>query len=453
METKAKMKSPFTSLSVDLYELTMAQVYLNNSLTGRAIFEIYLRELPPERGYVVYAGLEPAISFVKNFGFSGEDIEYLESLKTFDLKFLDYLSEVKFEGKIYSLREGTIATHTIPLFAVEAPLPVAQMLESALLNIITFETLIATKASRIRYVAGKRLLVDFGLRRVHGLEAGYHVARASFIGGFDGTSNLFAGRELSIPVYGTMAHSYILAFGNEAEAFRKYAEEYENVVFLVDTYDTKKGIERAIAVAKEMQKMGKTLKGIRIDSGDLIRDSKMARKMLDLEGLKEVKIMLSGSLDEYLLQEIIRKRTPVDAFGIGTRLGVSADHPYLDTAYKLVEYEREGVIKTSRGKETIPCLKAVRRFREKDFYYLIGKRGEKMEGEEMLEEVFNSETGETKLLSLREARENFEREFQSLPDACKRIRKPRKIGVKLTEFLKKEIERIKKEVRDGRNKD
>ncbi len=292
------MREFLSSLSTDLYELTMAQVYVREGLLQKAVFEVYLRELPKNRGYVVYAGLGPVIEFIENFGFSEEEISYLESLKIFKPSFLDYLLKIKFEGKIYSLKEGTIATHTIPLFAVEAPLPVAQILESSLLNILTFETLIATKASRIRSVAPSKLLVDFGLRRVHGLEAGWHVARASFIGGFDGTSNLFAGKELSIPVYGTMAHSYILAFGDEKEAFKKYAEEYENIVFLVDTFDVKKGIENAIDVAREIKKYGKSLKGIRIDSGELLSETKLARRILDRSGFKDVKIMVSGSLDE-----------------------------------------------------------------------------------------------------------------------------------------------------------
>jgi len=447
------MNKFFSSLSVDLYELTMAQVYVKEGLTGKAVFEIYIRELPRDRGYVVYAGLSPAIEFIKKFCFKKDEIAYLESLKIFKPYFLDYLSNLKFEGKIYSLKEGTIATHTVPLFAVEAPLPLAQILESSILNIITFETLIATKASRIRGVAPDKLLVDFGLRRVHGIEAGYHVARASFIGGFDGTSNLFAGKELGIPVYGTMAHSYILAFGNEVEAFKKYAEEYENIVFLVDTYDIKKGIENAIRVAEEIKKSGKSLKGIRIDSGDLLKETKIARRLLDKNGLKNVKIMASGSLDEYSIQKLLKNKAPVDAFGIGTKLGTSADIPYLDTAYKLVEFNGKGVLKTSERKETLPYLKTVKRVIDKEkIYYVLGKRGEELQGEEMLKEVYNSEKGEIEVLTVQEARKNFEREFEILPQVYKKIKKPEKIGVKLTSLLKDEIKKIKMEIKHGRNK-
>jgi nicotinate phosphoribosyltransferase len=441
------MNRSFSSLSVDLYELTMAQVYVKEGLTGNAVFEVYIRDLPEDRGYAVYAGLAPAIEFVKNLRFKQDEIAYLESLKIFKPYFLDYLSNLKFEGKIYSLKEGTIATHTIPILAIEAPLPVAQILESSVLNLITFETLIATKASRIRSIAPDKLLVDFGLRRVHGIEAGYHVARASFIGGFDGTSNLFAGKELGIPVYGTMAHSYILAFGDEVQAFKKYAEEYENIVLLVDTFDTKKGIENAVKVAKEIEKTGKFLRAIRIDSGNLLKETKMARSILDRSGLKDVKIMLSGSLDEYSIQMLLKNGAPADAFGIGTKLGTSADIPYLDTAYKLVEFMGKGVLKTSEKKETIPYLKTLRRFNKKGkIYYLIGKRGEELEGEEMLKEVYNSEKGEIGVSSVEESKKNFEKEFEALPEIYKKIRKPEKIGVRLTPLLKDEIKRIKREI-------
>jgi nicotinate phosphoribosyltransferase len=443
----------WSSLAVDLYELTMAQVYVKEGLTGNAVFEIYIRELPKNRGYAVYAGLAPAIEFVKNLRFKQDEIAYLESLKIFKPYFLDFLSNLKFEGKIYSLKEGTIVTHTIPLFAVEAPLPIAQILESSLLNIITFETLIATKASRIRGVSPGKLLVDFGLRRVHGIEAGYHVARASFIGGFDGTSNLLAGKELGIPVYGTMAHSYILAFKNEVEAFKKYAEEYENIVLLVDTFDIKRGIENAIEVAEEIKNAGKSLRGIRIDSGNLLKEAQRARKILDRSGLKDVKIMLSGGLDEYSIQKLLKKKAPADAFGIGTKLGTSADIPYLDTAYKLVEFMGKGVLKTSEKKETIPYLKTVRRFAEKGrIHYLIGKRGEELEGEEMLKEVYNSEKGEIEIPSVYDAKKNFEEEFEALPRIYKKIEKPAKIGVRLTSLLRGEIRRIKREIENGRNK-
>jgi len=446
------MKGFSFSLSVDLYELTMAQIYVKEGLTGKSVFEIYIRELPKHRGYAIYAGLAPAIEFVKNFSFKKDEIEYLESLKIFKPYFLDYLSSLKFEGKIYSLKEGTVVTHTIPLLAVEAPLPIAQILESSLLNLITFETLVATKASRIRSVSPNKLLVDFGLRRVHGIEAGYHAARASFIGGFDGTSNLFAGKELGIPVYGTMAHSYILAFGDEVEAFKKYAEEYENIVLLVDTFDIKKGIENAIKVAGEIKKTGKSLKGIRIDSGDLLKEAKRARRLLDKNGLKDVKIMLSGALDEYSIHRLLKSGTPADAFGIGTKLGTSADIPYLDTAYKLVEFMEKGVLKTSEKKETLPYLKTLRRFTEKGkIYYLIGKRGEDLEGEEMLKEVYNSEKGDIEIPSVHEAKKHFEKEFEALPEIYKKIEKPEKIGVRLTPLLKEEIKRIKRKIKNGGN--
>lgn len=448
------MERFFSSLSTDLYELTMAQVYLKEGLIGKAVFEVYIRDLPKHRGYVVYAGLGSVIEFLKNFCFTQDEIAYLESLKIFKPKFLDYLSKLKFEGKVYSLKEGTIATHTVPLLAIEAELPLAQILESSILNIMTFETVIATKASRIRSVAKENLLVDFALRRVHGIEAGYHVAKASFIGGFDGTSNLFAGKLLSIPVYGTMAHSYILAFRNEKEAFRKYAEEYENIVFLVDTYDLKSGIENAVDVARELKKIGKTLKGIRIDSGDLLNGTKLVRRILDKNGLKDVKIMVSGSLDEYSINTLLRKGAPVDAFGIGTKLGTSADIPYLDTAYKLVEFMGKGVLKTSEKKETLPYLKSLRRFIDKGrVYYLIGKSGEELPGEEMLKEVYNSERGEMDDLTMESARRNFEREFEILPKMYKRIKNPQRIGVRITPLLRSEIKRIKEEIRYGGNKD
>lgn len=425
----------------DLYELTMAQIYFKKELCEEAVFEVHVRTLPPKRGYILYAGLEPALQFLKNAKFDDEDLDYLDSLKIFEKQFLDYLRDLKFEGKVYSIPEGTVATHKMPLFSIKASLPTAQVFESALLNIITFETLIATKASRLRGVAKDKLLVDFSLRRVHGLEAGFHVARASYIGGFDGTSNVYAGEKLRIPIYGTMAHSYVLAFGDEKEAFEKYYEKYgENSVFLIDTFDIQKGLDNAIEVAQRMEREGRKLKGIRIDSGNLVIESKKVRRKLNESGMEYVKIMLSGSLDEYQIECLLQKKAPVDAFGVGTKLGVSSDVPYLDTAYKLVEYRGKGMMKTSAEKETLPFLKSVRRKVGKErWLYEIGMRGEFEE--EMLREIDLTQSSD----DIKEIKKRAEKELGDLPERYRDIHNPEVLEIMISATLEREKEWIRRE--------
>ncbi len=352
----------FTGTYTDEYELTMAQVYfLEGYGEERAIFDYFFRNLPFDGGYAVYAGLEDLLQILETLSFQDEDIEYLRE-EGYDAEFLSYLEGFRFRGSVYSSLEGDVVFPTRPVLSVEAGLIEAQVIETLLLNILNFETLIATKASRMRLVAGDRKLVDFGLRRAHG-PAGYYASRAAIVGGFDSTSNVRAGRDFGMPISGTMAHSFVQRYDEELTAFRDFAESQpENCVLLVDTYDTlNRGLPNAIKVAKEMAERGQRLLGIRLDSGDLAYLAKQARKMLDEAGLDYVKIAASNQLDEHVIESLVKQGAPIDLFGVGTRLVTGPPDAALDGVYKLAFANGRPRIKLSETTEKIslPHLKQV----------------------------------------------------------------------------------------------
>lgn len=351
------------ALLTDLYELTMAASYHRREMNEPATFDLFVRELPPRRNFLVACGLEQALKYLETMRFDDESLAYLDSLKLFDDSFLDYLRAFSFEGDVWAMAEGEVAFAREPIVSVTAPLIEAQIVETFLLNCITFQTMVASKAARVSIACGSRAFTDFSLRRDHGADAGLKAARAAFVAGASSTSNVLAGRFFGIPLSGTMAHSYVMAFESEIEAFRAYARDFpERAVLLIDTFDVIQGAHRAVEVARELEAEGVKLAGVRIDSGDLGNVTRDVRAILDGAGLMETQIILSGDLDEYRISALIADGVPVDLFGVGTQLGTSADSPYLGGVYKLVEDHDGPKIKLSTGKVTLPGRKQVHRF-------------------------------------------------------------------------------------------
>jgi nicotinate phosphoribosyltransferase len=359
----------YTATYTDHYQLTMSQVYfLKGQKDNQAVFDYFFRKLPFDGGYAVFAGLEDLLNVLEILTFDKQDLDFLKG-KGFHPEFIKYLKKFRFTGNIYTSREGEIVFPTSPILQVEANIIEAQIIETILLNILNFQTLIATKASRMRQAAGERKLIDFGLRRAQG-PGGYYASRAAFIGGFDATSNVLAGRDYGIPVLGTMAHSLVESYDDELTAFIHFAEEQpDECVLLVDTYDTiKSGLPNAITVAIKMEEKGHRLSGIRLDSGDLAYLAKRSRKMLDDAGLEYVKIAASNQLDEYIIKSLLEQQAPIDTFGVGTSLVTGHPDGALDGVYKLSFANGKPRIKLSENvsKITIPFRKQVFRMIDND---------------------------------------------------------------------------------------
>lgn len=347
-------------LLTDLYQLNMIQAYVDHGKTGTAVFEFFMRALPPERGFLVAAGLEQALDFLGALSFSAEDIEWLAKTGRFGKGLLQYLETFRFSGDVHAMPEGTVFFANEPILRVTAPLPEAQFVETRLINLLHFQSLIASKAARLVLLAPGTQLVDFGLRRAHGAEAGLLAARASYIAGFAGTATMLAAKLFGITIYGTMAHSFIEAFDDEATAFEAFARSRsENLVVPIDTYDTEAAARKVVALVQRLKAAGITVSGVRLDSGDLIELSKSVRRILDEGGLGGVIIFASGGIDEDELVAIRRSAAPIDGFGIGTSLTTSFDVPALDCAYKLQEYAGLARRKHSPGKATWPGRKQV----------------------------------------------------------------------------------------------
>jgi nicotinate phosphoribosyltransferase len=426
------------ALLTDLYELTMAQAYFNRGMVAPATFSLFIREYPPRRGYFVSAGLEHAVDFLENFRFSREALDFLQSLELFSTDFLNHLEHLHFSGEVVAIPEGRIFFKDEPVLEVTAPVIEAQLVESFLINAVNFPTLIATKAARCYYAARGRGLVDFSLRRTPGEDAGLNVARASYLAGFDGTSNVLAGKLYDIPVSGTMAHSFVMSFEDETEAFRAFARTFgDATVLLVDTYDTLSGTEKAIRVAREMQGSGGRIRGLRLDSGNMTALSKSVREKLDQAGFNGVKIFASGGFDEYKIDRSLIDGAHIDAFGVGTKMGVSADDPYLDIAYKLVRYDRRPVLKLSTGKQTLVDEKQVFRYYRAGAMHhdRIGLRGEDDDGEPLLITCMQDGRRKQPAESLGDIRSRFLYEFGSLPNRYKDLKNPDNYPVEISEKL------------------
>lgn len=353
------MQTPGVLLT-DLYELTMLQAYWQQRMSGTAVFELFVRRLPPERNFLIAAGLEQAIEHLTTLAFTPDDLAWLARTQRFEPAFLESLRGLRFSGDVDALPEGTVCFADEPLLRVTAPLREAQLVESRLLNIVHYATLVASKAARCALAAPERMLVDFGLRRAHGAEAGLLSARSSYLAGFAGTATVEAGRQFGIPVFGTMAHSYVQAHDDEVEAFESFVRaQPQNAVLLIDTYDTERAAKKVVALARRLAAEGLSIRGVRIDSGDLAEHARRVRAILDAAGRPAITIFASGNLDEHRLHDLVSRRAPIDGYGVGTRMNTSADAPFLDCAYKLQEYDGRPRRKRSEGKATWPGRKQV----------------------------------------------------------------------------------------------
>ncbi len=348
------------ALMTDLYQLTMLQGYHHQGMTETAVFEFFVRQLPDQRGFLLAAGLEQLADYLEQVRFENDDLDWLRGTGRFDDAFIDSLAGFRFSGDVDAMPEGTVCFAGEPLLRVTAPLPEAQFIESRLINLVHLQTLIASKAVRSVIAARGRLLVDFGMRRAHGAESALLAARAAYIAGFDGTATVAAGRQFGIPVFGTMAHSFVQAYTSERAAFRDFAHSQpNNVVLLIDTYDSEAGARKVVRLAPELEREGIHIKAVRIDSGDLRESARRVRSILDAGGLTDTGIFCSGNLDEYRVARLAAAEAPITGFGIGTHVTTSNDIPYLDCAYKLQEYAGLARRKRSPGKSTWPGRKQV----------------------------------------------------------------------------------------------
>lgn len=347
-------------LLTDLYQLTMLQGYFDQGMEERAVFEFFVRKLPPQRNFLVAAGLEQALAFLENVRFTSDELKWLSGHGAFRPAFVNYLEQLRFTGDVHAMAEGVGFFANEPILRITAPIAEAQLVESRLINLLHFQTLIASKAARSVLMAPAKLLVDFGLRRAHGAEAGLLAARASYLAGFAGSATVLAAPLYGVPVFGTMAHSFVQAHDDETAAFEHFARSLpENVILLIDTYDTEAAAEKVVRLAPKLARDGIRIKGVRLDSGDLADHAFKVRRILDDGGLRDATIFASGSVDEYMLARLAEKGAPIDGFGIGTHMDTSADAPYLDCAYKLVEYAGRARRKRSEGKMLWPGRKQV----------------------------------------------------------------------------------------------
>jgi len=404
-------------LLTDLYELTMLQAYFEEQMRDTAVFSLFVRRLPARRNYLLACGLDDALAFLEALRFDQAALGYLESLGRFSDRFLRHLEQLRFTGDVHAVPEGTPVFMNEPLVEVEAPIAEAQLVEAFVMNQIHLQTVLASKASRVVHAAQGRQVVDFGLRRMHGIDAGLKAARAFYIAGVHATSNVAAGQAYGIPVAGTLAHSYIQAHDEEYDAFRAFARIYPETVLLVDTYDTLGGVRKVVDLARELGP-GFRISGIRLDSGDLGDLAVKARRLLDDAGLHRVTIFASGGLNEDEIARLVAARAPIDAFGVGTDMGVSRDAPSLDIAYKLVEYAGRGRMKFSTGKELLPGRKQIFRL-ERDGvadHDVLGRRDDPPRGRPLLHRVMaGGQRSPAGRVTLSEARAHAKGELDLLP--------------------------------------
>ncbi|MCG3111763.1 MAG: nicotinate phosphoribosyltransferase [Candidatus Manganitrophus sp. SB1] len=432
---------PSSVLLTDLYQLTMLQGYFEEGMAETAVFEFFVRKKPPERNFFIAAGLEPLLRYLESLQFSPEELAWLAKTGRFSNRFIDDLSQLRFAGDVDAMPEGTVFFPNEPIVRVTAPLPQAQLIETRLINLLHLQILIASKAARSVLIAPGKLLIDFGLRRAHGAEAGLTAARASYLAGFAGSSNVLAEFADGVPSYGTMAHSFIQAHEEETEAFLRFAQgQPDNVLLLIDTYDTEAAAKKVVSIAPRLKSKGIEIKGVRIDSGDLADHAKKVRRILDEGGLPTAKIWASGNLDEQVVRDLLASGAPIDGFGIGSRLDTSADVPYLDCAYKLQEYAGRARRKRSEGKATWPGRKQVYRRSGPDGRIaedLLTLEGDPQEGEGLLQPMMRAGRRLAPSPSLAEARRRAAAELARLPEPLRRLEEAPPYRVKISEGLQR----------------
>jgi nicotinate phosphoribosyltransferase len=416
-----------SALLTDLYQLTMLQTYYEHGMTGTAVFELFFRRLPPKaRNFFVAAGLEQVVEFLEALEFLPEELEWLAAQNRFTGETLERFAQLRFTGDVWAIPEGTVFFANEPIIRVVAPLPEAQLVETRIMNILHFQTMIATKAARAALQAPDKLLVDFGLRRAHAAEAGLYAARATYLAGMAGTATVLAGQRYGVPLYGTMAHSFIQAHDSEMQAFENFARSHpDNITFLIDTYDTEAAARKVVQLAPKLARDGIRIRAVRIDSGDLAEHARQVRRIFDEGGLQDVQIFASGGIDEFALRDLLAvKRAPIDGFGIGSGMDASYDVPTLDCAYKLQDYAGQPRRKRSEGKATWPGSKQV--FRSYDradrmVGDLLALEHEAGAGEPLLRAVVRAGKRLPGLETLTQARERCKAQLARLPDSLRAL--------------------------------
>ena len=426
-----------SSLSTDLYELNMVQAYLDQGEDAAAVFEFFFRRLPARRNFLLAAGLDTTLDYLETLRFTPEEIDWLTKTGRFRKNLIDYLANFRFTGDVHAIPEGTVVFPHEPLIRITAPLPQAQLIESRIINVLHFQSLIASKAARMVLAANGKSLADFGLRSAHGAEAGLLSARASTIAGFGGVANVEAGMKFGIPVVGTMAHSFVQIHDDESAAFEDFARARpDGVVLLIDTFDTEAGARKVVELAPKLKKDGIGIRGVRIDSGDLIAMSRKVRNILDAGDLKDVIILVSGGVDEDFIAKVVAAGAPIDGFGVGASLDASSDVPVLDCAYKLQEYRGKPRRKLSEGKVTWPGRKQVWRTVEDGRLRgdVVSVETDKQPGEPLVVQVMKGGKRLAAAESLATIRERAARELGRLPDALRRL-EPAQYPVKIADAL------------------
>jgi nicotinate phosphoribosyltransferase len=417
------MPTAHSVLLTDLYQLTMLQTYHAERMQEVAVFDLFVRRLPAERGFLLAAGLEQALDYLENLHFTAAELDWLADCGRFKPSFVAWLETFRFTGDVDALPEGTAFFANEPLLRVTAPLPQAQLVESRLINLLHYQTLIASKAARCVLAAPGKLLVDFGMRRAHGAEAALLAARANYLSGFDGTATVLAGMRFGIPVFGTMAHSLVQAHDREEDAFERFAAAQPgNVTLLIDTYDTEAAARKLVQLAPRLQERDIPIRGVRLDSGDLAEHARQVRDILDEGGLRSVTIFGSGDLDEHRIAGLLAVGAPFDGFGMGTRLDASTDAPTLDMVYKLQEYAGQPRRKRSEGKATWPGRKQIYRRMADDGTFLgdgLGLENAPQPGEPLLQPVMRGGKRLTPPEPLNVIRERVQRQLAALPAALR----------------------------------
>ena len=433
------MNPSASALLTDLYQLTMVQAYLEQGMEECAVFEFFVRRLPAHRNFLLAVGLEQVLTFLSGLHITQEELTWLKQTNRFSPALLRYLETLRFTGDVDAMPEGTLFFPNEPILRVVAPMPQAQIVETRIMNLLNFQTMIASKAARSVLVAGHKPVIDFGLRRAHGAEAGLLAARASYLAGFAGTATVLAGMEYGIPIYGTMAHSFVQAHKDESAAFEHFAHaQPDNVVLLIDTYDTEAAAQRVVTLAPQLKAKGIPVKGVRLDSGDLADHARKVRRILDEGGLRDTQILASGNLDEYRLRDLVLSGAPIDSFAVGTAMTTSSDAPSLDCAYKLQEYAGRPCRKRSEGKATWPGRKQVYRRSNQDGrldHDIVTTLTDRQEGEPLLQPVMKDGRRLAPPPALETVRQQIARQLTRLPDSLRQLDEGTAYDVRISRAL------------------